>query len=150
MSRMMMRMTLVTHSEKVCFKCGGLKPIDEFYSHPKTADRHLNKCKQCTKADSSNHRLENVVSVREYDRQRGGRKPVGYDRDYREQFPKRAVAVTAVNNAVRDGRLKQLPCFVCGEKAQAHHPDYDDPLSVIWLCSCHHKQAHALVREVHF
>jgi hypothetical protein len=36
---------------KICFKCGIEKNIDNFYSHPKTADKHLNKCKECTKKD---------------------------------------------------------------------------------------------------
>lgn len=38
--------------EKVCFKCNLLKPLTEYYKHSKTADRHLNKCKDCTKIDS--------------------------------------------------------------------------------------------------
>lgn len=43
------------------------------------------------------------------------------------------------------GLLKKQPCWVCGEKAIAHHPDYDRPLDVVWLCQPHHKQTHALV-----
>ena len=36
---------------KICFKCDIEKPITEYYKHPKTADGHLNKCKDCTKKD---------------------------------------------------------------------------------------------------
>lgn len=35
--------------EKRCFVCGVVKPLDAFYAHPKTTDRHLGKCKECTK-----------------------------------------------------------------------------------------------------
>ena len=66
---------------------------------------------------------------------------------YLEAYPERNKARIAVNNAVRDGRLMRQPCFICGEKAEAHHPDYSRPLDVVWLCDSHHKQTHALVLE---
>ena len=36
---------------KICFKCGLLKPLNDFYQHDKMKDGHLNKCKDCTKND---------------------------------------------------------------------------------------------------
>jgi hypothetical protein len=45
--------------------------------------------------------------------------------------------------AVTSGKIKKLPCKVCGEKkVQAHHEDYSKPLEVIWLCSLHHAIVH--------
>lgn len=35
--------------DKVCFKCGKIKSIDEFYKHPKMKDGHFNKCKERAK-----------------------------------------------------------------------------------------------------
>jgi hypothetical protein len=48
-----------------------------------------------------------------------------------------------VGNAIRSGKLRPLPCSVCGaSKTHAHHEDYSKPLKVIWLCPKHHMQKH--------
>lgn len=42
--------------------------------------------------------------------------------------------------ALRYGRLKKLPCQICGsKKVQGHHKDYNRPLEVVWLCLQHHR-----------
>ncbi len=147
---------------KTCFKCLTVKPLCEFYKHSAMGDGHLNKCKECTKADVKQHRANNLSKVRAYDRMRNSlphraaerakyQKTDKYFEIHRssvkrwvEKHPERKKATNAVNNAVRDGRLKKHPCWVCGEKAVAHHPDYERPLDVVWLCQAHHKQAHAI------
>lgn len=55
---------------KKCFKCGIVKPLSEFYKHKGTKDGHLNKCKECTKADASKHFKDNRERYREYDKLR--------------------------------------------------------------------------------
>lgn len=135
---------------KTCFKCLTAKPLEAFYKHAQMGDGHLNKCKECTKKDVKQHRQENWESVRAYDRLRASQPHRVATRqrvvaEYKAKYPNRTQANVAVNNAVRDGRLKKQPCWVCGEKAVAHHPDYDRPLDVVWLCQPHHKQAHAMV-----
>ena len=133
---------------KTCFRCGHNKPLDEFYKHSQMADGHLNKCKSCTKVDSTANRDKNIERVREYDRQRSkGAKRVAAiaanTRAYRERYKRRMACNNAVARAVRSGKLVKLPCYVCGsDHVEGHHPDYDAPLDVVWLCPAHHKEIH--------
>jgi hypothetical protein len=54
-----------------------------------------------------------------------------------------------VRKAIKDGRLvKPDICSRCGAPdPEAHHPNYDRPLVVIWLCQAHHKAEHKRLRE---
>ncbi len=130
---------------KVCFKCGAAKPFTDFYKHAKMTDGHLGKCKECTKVDVKKHRKEND-SVREYDRQRGNRQDAAYLREYRLRYPKKYKAHQAVGKAVRNGVLTNPGnCVECTSDlaVEAHHDDYDFPLTVRWLCALCHKRWHA-------
>lgn len=148
---------------KRCFKCQCEKPMDDFYKHSAMGDGRLGKCKECTKADVAKHRQENLERVRSYDKMRGSmphrvaarreyaKTPSGKEshkralKKQRQINPDKAKARYAVSNAVRDGKLLRQPCWCCGQKAEAHHPDYSRPLDVVWLCQEHHRQTHALV-----
>ena len=57
-------------------------------------------------------------------------------------------AHNAISKAILRGKLAPWPCEICGDKAEAHHPHYDVPLLVTWLCDAHHKQAHAETIEL--
>ena len=131
--------------EKKCFKCGEVKPLSEFYKHKQMGDGHLNKCKTCTKKDTSNHRENNLDKIRAYDRARGCRQNKEYRDEYRRKYPNKYKAHTIVSNAIRDKKLFRKPCEICETDAKnhAHHDDYLEPLNVRWLCAAHHHQWHA-------
>lgn len=142
---------------KTCFKCNEEKKLSEFYRHKRMKDGHLSKCIDCTKKDVSEHRGLNIEKIREYDRQRGKlphRKKLTTEttKRLREQFPLKYKAQTAVNNAVRDGRLtKPEICSACnksGRQIEGHHDDYNKPLEVTWLCSPCHKQLHRDLKSI--
>jgi hypothetical protein len=145
---------------KKCFKCDAIKPLDEFYKHSQMKDGRLNKCKECTKKDSSKHRADNLEYCRAYDRKRANlphrldlKKKVtqtwlkdgrhtAVTSKYRQNHPEKYKAHLMVKSAINKGTIKRgTMCGHCGmktEKIQAHHPDYSKPLEVEWLCvRCH-------------
>ena len=112
------------------------------------ADGHLGKCKECTRADVSANRAKRIDKYRAYDVARAKtpkrqKLAMRVMREYRRGNPERYTANTAVNNAIRDGRLVKQPCEVCGRlDVHGHHDDYTKPLEVRWLCPVHHKEHH--------
>lgn len=141
---------------KTCKRCNSLKPFCDFYTHSAMSDGRLNICIECTKQRVNEHRSKNIERIREYDRERGRteerkKKAREVSRRYFKKTngksqkawivrnPKKRKAHIVVGNAVRAGKLLKSPCQDCGNfTVEAHHPNYDKPLEVVWLCrSCH-------------
>lgn len=156
-------------TEKTCFKCGETKPIGSFYRHPKMADGHLGKCKECTKSDVNKNRADKIDYYREFDRSRGmlehrvaarakyqkteaGKAAVlRAHRAQRVRAPHKFAARAALGNAVRDGRvIRPEGCWRCGTECvpHGHHADYNNALGVTWLCSPCHTEAHKLTKRL--
>jgi hypothetical protein len=91
-------------------------------------------CKPCKKQKAKIYHLTRIVDKAKKD-------------EWRKKFPERKNAQAKVYRALSSGKLKKQPCFVCGEVAEAHHPDYSRPLDVVWLCASHHRQAHAITNQ---
>lgn len=128
-----------------CVRCHTIKLPGEFYANDRT-------CKPCRRALVKANRQSKAEYYRQYEQVRSKtekRRALNrrVAKEWRDNHPKERSAQVAVGNAVRDGRLIPWPvCAVptCEEKPVAHHPDYDQPLQVVWLCQAHHKQTHAL------
>lgn len=147
---------------KKCFKCGKVKPLDEFYKHPKMKDGHLGKCKECTKKDVHVHRDENLEKVKTYDKRRNrlphrikarkkyaqssrGKKVCGKaKKKWIERNPLKKAVYRIFKSAIKTGRLKRQPCEKCGStiRVHGHHDDYYKPLEVRWLCPKCHTEFH--------
>lgn len=122
----------------MCIRCGAEKPLSDYYANDRT-------CKTCRCALVRERRRTNPA-VQEYDRRRGNRQSLTDLQRYRAENPAKYKATTAVNNAVRDGRLTKLTnCEVCDSTlhVEGHHDDYAYPLTVRWLCSKCHSLWHA-------
>lgn len=66
---------------------------------------------------------------------------------YRNYKKRQRHCAAKVRRALKAGRLKKLPCEVCNDiKSVAHHPDYLEPLTILWLCRKHHAELHKYLR----
>lgn len=133
---------------KICFKCGKEKILDDFYKHSQMADGHVNKCKECNKADVQENYDKNRLHYVEYEKERCQRpdrkqNAVEYQRKRRRKNPEKYLANQLAERAIKSGKLTKGACEICGsEKVEAHHDDYYKPLEVRWLCRKHHLELH--------
>ena len=116
-----------------CDYCGCLS--NDKPSHFKKKKRHF-----CSRNCYSLFRKEKLPTEEQH-AYKGGGMPV-------EEKKIRIKARSALNHAVRDGKITRNPCECCGNlKAEGHHHDYSKPLDVKWLCDkCHH-QEHKLIYQ---
>jgi hypothetical protein len=137
---------------KLCRHCNETKPLAEFYRFASGRMHHI--CKACHRRRMKLNRLTNP-HVQERDRARAMNPERQILRRrttkaWRQNHPEAYRAQTAVGNAIRDGHLIRLPCFLCGnaDSVHAHHRDYSQPFAVTWLCAkCHHR-LHAAFPEL--
>ena len=135
---------------KKCRGCGEILPLCEFYKHPQMADGHLNFCKSCVKDRVNKYRTDNIESARAYNRSRSHLKKrkalhAQITKKRRREVEGYESAHKTVERAVKSGKIaKPNKCQCCGNssKLEAHHNDYSEKLSIIWLCPACHKQYH--------
>lgn len=136
---------------KKCFKCLVEKPFSEFYRHPQMTDGYLGKCKTCTRADATANRGAKLERIRAYDRERSKlphriAKTTQVTKNWRAAHPGRG---SAQGKAERHHRKAPDHCQMCGlpKKLERHHPDYNLPLLIVWLCKPCHVIADAVRRK---
>lgn len=100
------------------------KCLNKMYDYyKKNKDRIIGKNKECNHKDNE----KNIIRCRRY----------------KEANREKIDAHNAVKSALTRKILTKEPCLACGEmKVDAHHPDYNYPLNVIWLCRKHHREIH--------
>jgi hypothetical protein len=114
---------------KKCSSCNEQKPFGLFHKDKRSKTGCSSYCKLCKK--EKDRKVQSQKS------------PDKIKKDvWRKKFPERKNAQAKVFRALLSGKLIKQPCFICDEKAEAHHPDYSRPLDVIWLCPSHHREAH--------
>ena len=139
----------------LCKTCGQSKPEKDFYVSNKS------HCKKCIAQRARAYYQENKEAIKAYNRvrallphrveyrkkynqsERGKITARRARKAWRKRNQKKVNAMNAAYKAFKSGKLVRERCKICGsENTEMHHPDYDKPLKVTWLCSKHHHQAH--------
>ncbi len=149
---------------KKCGNCKEVKPVSEFNLHKR--DGYQSSCKECQLAERRIYYRTpkgQASAKRVYER----RKARGYPKEYRQRPEVKKRVAELMRQYTRDPRLRirflarwyakrmtangtiiQQPCASCGrEKTQRHHPDYDKPLLIVWLCEKCHRELHQQIRD---
>lgn len=135
----------------ICKPCTGEKTKARYAANSDALKAYAIKWRKENKEKVEQYKRENAELLREKQRQKRAKNPEKvYEegRRYYETNAKRVIARARLHRAIASGKVVPMLCQVCGEYAHGHHPDYDRPLDVVWLCPKHHAQAHALVREI--
>lgn len=136
---------------RTCKACEIIKEQSAFYFN-KVRNLFFGKCKDCYLAAKRKYREEHPELMRICDRANnvrfrntasGKRTVRKHSINWRNKNPLKRTAQRKVNNAIKCGRLVRKNCEVCNAaKVDAHHDDYEKPLTVRWLCRKHHVDWH--------
>ena len=119
--------------KKRCPKCEKTKPTTSFNKNATQGDGLCGYCRPCTnkyyKAYSKTARHRTMQKNRKV--------------RINKRDKLKSKARSKLNNALAGGKIEKKPCYFCDEKkVQAHHPLYEFPLKVLWVCRQHHSDVH--------
>ena len=124
---------------KKCRKCGIVKPISEFYLHPKMLDGHLNICKDCIKEAARERYNKNTEQEGFYEKERKrGREK------YKRLYAGRVVSHIHKENS--DTRKKFISRGIDVSGKELHHWNYNMRDAVFILTRRQHKLIHKHLR----
>lgn len=141
---------------KACSACEVVKALGEFQRRAASPDGLTAACRTCLAArDRARYPGEREARRALHDAymQTPAGKAAHARATYRWKHanPVQRAAHVALGNAVRDGRVFKWPACAVPEceytRVEGHHPDYDQPFEVVWLCAGHHDECHLLAES---
>ncbi len=134
-----------------CSKCREWLPPERFYAAPQATSGLTAECRSCNGRRKATTR--DFKKAAEYSRS-WRRRPEVLERERARSAVRRQTkewqARAELNKAVKRGDLvRPSTCSKCGEagRIEGHHPDYDRPLDVVWLCADCHERHHVEARR---
>lgn len=129
---------------KICSHCYQEKALEQFYRHKgKPFGRH-SWCKECCRASDRqrNQQPNRRLQIKAWEQSERGKTLRAQSRKSdREKNGQKYRAGRVLNKLIKEGLIKKMPCVKCGEtNSNGHHPDYSDPIAVVWLCRKHHAE----------
>jgi hypothetical protein len=159
---------LVQIKKKKCPRCNNVLSIDFFGRDVSRHDNIRIYCKECVreicKDNTKNkweklakanrkYRLTHLEQMTERNKiyRESNKENIAKKRKIRESIhPEKVQGKNAIAIAVRSGKIiRPSLCYFCGIdcKPDAHHPDYNKPLDVLWLCKSCHIKLHESIRR---
>lgn len=136
-----LREALALSALRQCGRCKAFKALSAFTRDTSRSDGFRNRCRDCEKSRTATRVF--APEYREKKKIRDAQRVVD---------PKKKAAGGILNGAVRRGVVSPWPACAVPEcrvsKVEAHHPDYDRPLDVVWLCRSHHRLAHTAINGI--
>ena len=147
----------VTVTEEVstqqCKTCGEVKPLTAFCPDKGYRNGRKRLCLICQARYQRKWRRRNLKRIRLLRRRQRRLNHEQYRKQWQEDrrkpgYKQKHAARLTAYWAVRSGLLpRKYNCEKCGIDARharlaKHHPDYNDPLNVVWLCGPCHGEAH--------
>lgn len=135
-------------SVKTCRECGTEKPLADFHRSKQARDGYLARCRECVNAKKREWAKNNREKINEWKRRWRRSSRSGAESASRWYYANKhkALAQRRLHRALARGALvRPSACDRCHRRGDVHghHPDYDKPLEVDWLCPKCHRAVHA-------
>ena len=127
---------------KICIQCKVEKSLKAFHKSKSSYLGVNPKCKDCRNVKNPRKPMsptDSYIATREAEQR------------YADKNRNKRRAKDAVKQAIKGGLLiKPNSCSHCKLelRVEAHHPDYSEPLEVIWLCITCHNLEHKSLRRI--